>query len=430
MQLEVPSYAEVDNQDLAQKNKIAKWTFIFYMCADNNLESAAIQDINEMEAAEFDESEINILALLDRSEFYDDSNGNWTGTRLLKISHDAAGVNNKIISPEIACEDLGISLGTEKELDMADYNNLSALLNFCCRNYAAEHYALIIWGHGTGYRSFQLSDFGTQTKVRAVAVDGSSGNFMETPNLRKAIESGMKRKLDFLGFDTCFASELEELYELRNCTLYFAGSEGTQSESGWDYKEWFSENIAACTDGLSLCRLLENQHIQKEDSTFAIIEMSKIEKVFTAFDSFAIQASHIVKNKSVGSEIKEKLFLQKRAFRVYNSMTNPLYLDIFELSQNLLVFDSSLERVSENLLSALKSATKNRQWKSEAFYPIGIYFCSFDENNQLIEDFSSYYKHGSGAVNQCMFVQESVGYVFTESKSGTLLDRLFENYNF
>ena len=328
LQLEVPSYAEVDNQDQAEKNKIAKWTFIFYMCADNNLESAAIQDINEMEAAQFDESEINILALLDRSEFYDDSNGNWTGTRLLKISHDDAGVNNKIISPEIACEDLGISLGTEKELDMADYNNLSALLNFCCRNYAAEHYALIIWGHGTGYRSFQLSDFGTQTKVRAVAVDGSSGNFMETPNLRKAIESGMKRKLDFLGFDTCFASELEELYELRNCTLYFAGSEGTQSESGWDYKEWFSENIAACTDGLSLCRLLENQHIQKEDSTFAIIEMSKIEKVFTAFDSFAIQASHIVKNKSVGSEIKEKLFLQKRAFRVYNSMTNPLYLDI------------------------------------------------------------------------------------------------------
>ncbi|HBG35542.1 MAG TPA: hypothetical protein DDW88_00550, partial [Treponema sp.] len=52
------------------QKKEKAWIFLVYMAADNDLESAAIRDFNELEAAQFDRAKISILVLLDRSPFY------------------------------------------------------------------------------------------------------------------------------------------------------------------------------------------------------------------------------------------------------------------------------------------------------------------------------------------------------------------------
>ena len=49
--------------------EVREWTVAVYMAADNDLEAAAIQDLNEMEAAVGDG--VTVVALLDRGGGYD-----------------------------------------------------------------------------------------------------------------------------------------------------------------------------------------------------------------------------------------------------------------------------------------------------------------------------------------------------------------------
>jgi len=152
-----------------------EWTFIVYMAADNDLESAAIADLNELEAIRnLDRAPITILVLLDRNPGYDMTNGNWSDTRLFEVKSDPAGLNSTIISTRLDCPQLGLCKDTETELNTADPLVLSRLIDFAKLAYPAAHYALFVWGHGTGWRG----GAGAETKpgpMKAVAFDDTHG---------------------------------------------------------------------------------------------------------------------------------------------------------------------------------------------------------------------------------------------------------------
>jgi hypothetical protein len=74
--------------DLAhQSQTVADWTVMVYMAADNNLEPAALMDLNEMEGVG-SSSNVNIVAEVDRSAEYVDTDGNWSGGRRYYIQQD------------------------------------------------------------------------------------------------------------------------------------------------------------------------------------------------------------------------------------------------------------------------------------------------------------------------------------------------------
>ena len=77
-----------------------KLTLVVYMAADNDLESYAIQNLKAMEHADFEK--MNVLVLLDRSEGFDETNGNWTDTRLFELIHDDSD-SNIIVSKRLSC---------------------------------------------------------------------------------------------------------------------------------------------------------------------------------------------------------------------------------------------------------------------------------------------------------------------------------------
>ena len=68
----------------AEDSNIAKWTIMIYLDSDNNLESAGIEDFNEMEMIGSTD-EVNIIVQMDRwetSESDDDTtNGDWKGVK-------------------------------------------------------------------------------------------------------------------------------------------------------------------------------------------------------------------------------------------------------------------------------------------------------------------------------------------------------------
>ena len=102
----------LDNTKLEEPKKL---TLLVYMAADNDLERYALQNLKALEQADF--YRINVLVLLDRAENYDETNENWTDTRLFEVMHDNTN-GNSIVSKRLDCPPLGLSKDSPSELDM------------------------------------------------------------------------------------------------------------------------------------------------------------------------------------------------------------------------------------------------------------------------------------------------------------------------
>ena len=77
-----------------------EWAIFVYMSADNNLESAAIADLLEMEKSKLNTNNVTVLVLLDRNPSYDSSNGNWHNTKLYRVKTNNISNTNEILSEE------------------------------------------------------------------------------------------------------------------------------------------------------------------------------------------------------------------------------------------------------------------------------------------------------------------------------------------
>ena len=108
------------------------WTFMVYLDADCNLESAGIDDINEMEQVGSD-SNINIIVQIDRIPGYDSSNGDWTGAKRYYISRDYQG--STITSTVV--ENLG-------EVNMGSSATLQSFVQWGKSNYVNPPFGSII----------------------------------------------------------------------------------------------------------------------------------------------------------------------------------------------------------------------------------------------------------------------------------------------
>ncbi len=118
----------------------AKWTLLIYLDGDNDLEDAGIEDMNEMEVVGSGDS-VNILVQFDRIDGEDNTNGDWTDTRRFRITQDS---DMDIISSS-PVQMLG-------ELNMGHPQTLTDFINWGVTNYPAQHYMLVLWNHGGGWR--------------------------------------------------------------------------------------------------------------------------------------------------------------------------------------------------------------------------------------------------------------------------------------
>ncbi|MEW6681018.1 MAG: S8 family serine peptidase, partial [bacterium] len=129
------------------------WTFMVYLDADNDLESAAIDDFLEMSSIGSND-DINIVVQMDRINGYNSSYGNWTGTKRFYITKNMTPI------PENAYSDIG-------EANMGDPDTLKNFINWAKSSYPAENYALVLWDHGSGWKTKALE----RRKPKAVCYD-------------------------------------------------------------------------------------------------------------------------------------------------------------------------------------------------------------------------------------------------------------------
>ena len=200
-------------------NNTAEWTVMVYLDSDNNLESAGIDDINEMEMVG-SSADVNIVIQVDRIPDYDTSNSNWTTTRRYYITQDNDPyiINSQLIS------DLG-------ELNMGNPQTLIDFASWAVSNYPAKKYLLVIWNHGGGFRS-------PGHTTRDIAWDDTSRDKITIPELEyalSAISVQMGENIDIVGMDACYMAMTEVAYQIKDYADILVTSEEAEPNDGWPY---------------------------------------------------------------------------------------------------------------------------------------------------------------------------------------------------
>lgn len=252
-----------------------------YIDGDNDLEGAAIDDINEMESINLQNSGVKVIVLVDRIDGYDSSNGNWTGTRLYEITYDSNGYDNTITSLRLS--GMGLSSSGNEELNMGDGEVLSSFVNYGKTNFFAENYSLFLWNHGGGWRNLgEKKDVGLTKAVCWDETDGSDALYMEEVG---DVLTG--QNLAVIGFDACLMGMIEVGYELKDTAEIMVASEELEPFDGWDYQALLSSFITTDLSAIALGDSIVNSYGDfYEIGTMSAVDLSMIDSVIEAQNTF------------------------------------------------------------------------------------------------------------------------------------------------
>ena len=413
-----------------------KWTFIVYMAADNDLESAAIADLNELEAVKLNGAPISILALVDRNPAFDMTNGNWQDTRLFEIKTDPNGLNSTIVSTRLDCPELGLSKDAETELNTADPLVLSRLIDFAKRSYSAEYYALFVWGHGTGWRSGPSAEAPLAAN-KAVAFDDTHGQYMALPSFGRAIAD---KGLSLIGFDICYAAVLELVYQIKSDAELFVGSEGEILSNGWDYAALFEDflskpELTVYDLGDSIQDQFAAQYAALSNATISQVRLAEVENLYAKFDDFAGAVALAITGESARNTVLDLILHNVEAYH-FTSFPSDLYIDILDFSRKISRISTDITPDSagqaaivmavNKLETALALAVPSSWAKNGTARKLGIHVIPLHGMSVPASSHELAYVRGSMAIDKSAFVENSLHWVPNATpKNDSLLDKLF-----
>jgi len=243
--------------------KEAKWTFMVYMAGgdhpgDGEGRLDGNDDLTEMRKVGSTEK-VNVVAQLDPD---------WDSD--VKRYHiQRGGIDDEV-------DNLG-------KIQSATPEEVISFVSWAEQNYAAERYALVLWGHGSGWnrmpdrgarsarsRGYSAPDAdedlaippsrifflparekilrrSSPTKRTSTSEKGKAfrrglipihGQSLDTIELGKVLAGAQKtlgQSLDLLGMDACLMGNLEVAYEAADHVGYMVASEGVQPTTAWPY---------------------------------------------------------------------------------------------------------------------------------------------------------------------------------------------------
>ncbi|MEW6077719.1 MAG: clostripain-related cysteine peptidase [Thermodesulfobacteriota bacterium] len=258
----------------------ADWTYMVYMGADNNLSTAGLVDLNEMETAGSDEK-VNIVLQAEFSEFYTDfsviDREFYEGETLRFLVQNDGNPDNVNLGA-------GQSLGN---VDMGTAATLTSFIQWARATYPAKHYALVIWDHGAGWKKSVL--------FKGAVQDETSDSFMTLPELAGAVRNAGLH-FDVINFDACLMAMYEVAYEFLELTDYMVFSEETEPGDGDPYDTILAElKVRPDMTGRQLSDMIVEKYYayysgpgtRGERITKSAVDMSLIPELHTAMMNFA-----------------------------------------------------------------------------------------------------------------------------------------------
>lgn len=283
----IGSPEECEDSDPSLPEPQFKWTVIVYMNADNDLEPFGVDDVNEMESLA-PSDDVAMVVLMDRIRGFDTSNGNWTDARRFKI---VADTDDRTMTSALTPSEGGHA-EVMGELDMGNATTLSSFVDYGMRTYPAEHYLVVIWNHGSGWR--QRSAGRADPLGRGISFDDSAnagaGSSIETAELAGALNT--PACIDVLGIDCSLMQMAEVAYQIRNNALFITGSEESPPGEGYPYDDvlqilWDNPNTTAETLARNIVNVTADVVGATESITQSALRTSGLGTLRAAIDGYA-----------------------------------------------------------------------------------------------------------------------------------------------
>lgn len=337
----------------------AKWTILIYMAGDNNLESAGVSDLEEMQKVGSDEN-INVIVQFDTEE-----------SKTTRYRVEKGRLETIQEMPGVDCGDPKV---------------LKDFLLWGTMNYPADHYLVNIWNHGGGwenlppdydYNSIRTAKPQTAARLmhmkrsifrstvekihdrsdtdRAIAIDCGSQDYLDNQELRKALEDAMPngKKFDIFACDACLMNMIEIAYEMRNTADFMVGSEQTEPGAGWPYDailQKLAANPSITPDELSKLIVIEYGKSYEGSGESITQSALNLNSVVPVIQSINAMSSALLKNldgKAGGISLARE---KAQKFEM------PEYLDLGDLALQIskrLPGHEDVKVASDQLLSAL-----------------------------------------------------------------------------
>ncbi len=370
---------------------IPEWTVMIYLDADNNLESAGINDINEMEMVG-SSSDVNIVVQVDRIPYSvlaanneghldDSSNSNWTNTRRYYITQD--------FDPHQISSDLKSKLG---ELNMGDSQTLIDFASWAITEYPAKKYLLVIWNHGGGFRSPAYT-------TRDIAWDDTSGGDKITmPEIEyalSAISAQMGKNIDIVGMDACLMAMTEVAYQIKDYADILVASEGSEPFDGWPYDTILGELVG---NPLISSEQLAVDIVDKYIFSYPYGNVTQSAIDLSYMDTLTSQLSNLaLAIISDSSTSKSKYVLASVSSQYYG---DPDFIDLYDFCSKVLIYSYNVQvksialSIQQTLVSSVVINSNYNGWSVSGSKGLSIYF-------------PWYYAYNSNKYNSTNFAQDT-----------------------
>jgi len=372
------------------RDNLPEWTVMVYLDADNELESAGINDINEMEMIG-STSEVNIVVQVDRIPYSvlaanneghldDASNSNWTTTRRYYIlqDNDPFLINSQF-------NDLG-------ELNMGDPQTLIDFASWAVANYPAKKYLLVIWNHGGGFRS------PAYTAKNIAWDDTSGGDRITMPELEyalSAIGAQMGKKIDIIGMDACLMAMTEVAYQIKDYADILVTSEENEPGDGWPYDTILGQLVVNPTVSPEQ---LATDIVDKYIYSYPYNEVTQSAIDLSYMDTLSSQASALAKTIMSDTLTPKDVYINA----AYSSQHygDPDFIDLYDFCSKVLIYSYNVQvksialSIQQTLISSVVINSGYNGWSVSGSKGLSIYF-------------PWYYTYNSNKYNSTNFAQDT-----------------------
>jgi hypothetical protein len=235
------------------------WTYLVYLDGDNNLDTWGDYSLNLIKNGIINDTDINVIVL-------DDHYG--SDAYLLQVTSSGITTINDYGEP-----------------DMADPAVLQSFLSWGVQNYPADHYAVVLWDHGGGWKD--------------VIFDETSNDRMlisDLSNAMMAVTTSLHRKFDVTIFDACLMSMAEVADQLRPVTNYLVASEQSVQDEGFPYDAMLQQlSVQPSMDSWAYSNLIADDYYTfyinthgKSALSVSAIDESKLPGLVSAVDNLSV----------------------------------------------------------------------------------------------------------------------------------------------
>lgn len=253
-----------------------KWTFLVYMNGANDLEEFGSLNVNQMEQVGSTD-DVNIVVQFKRIQGrYDTSNGDWGGTRRYFVTKDTDtdAVNSLLLS-------------SKADADAGKWQTMQEFIQWGLTTYPADHYCLVVWNHGAGWRSVDLNNQGV---TRGVSYDKTTENHIDTIELAQAIDMGNNHKWDVLAWDSSLMQMAEVAYEVRDKADFIVGSEESPPGEGYPYQLFLADlaanpSLSGRAFGLDIINKTLESYGTNSNITQSVLDASRVAAIVPAFNA-------------------------------------------------------------------------------------------------------------------------------------------------